>query len=136
MMPGLDHTGSSIITALVTSDPKKAETEATFKYEEFPQALASGSFDAIYVATPNWRHDEFVVQRGSGQLHPIDHVRSLLLAHAIMVLGHPVDLRRCDIKFAIRPPRHGVRPLQAIVLNDNAFAPFEDAVRFWGRAKI
>ena len=68
MMPGVDHTGNSIITALVTSDPKKAqelsakyEVEAIFTYEEFPRALASGSFDAIYVATPNWRHAEFVV---------------------------------------------------------------------------
>ena len=58
-MPGVDHTGNSVITALVTSDSKKAQelrakygVEATFKYEEFPQVLASGSLDAIYVATP------------------------------------------------------------------------------------
>jgi hypothetical protein len=57
--------------------------------------------------------------RGSRQLHPVDHVGSLLLAHAAMVLGHSVDLRRRDVKLAIRPPRHGVRPLQALVLNDN-----------------
>jgi predicted dehydrogenase len=76
MMPGLDHTGNSIITALVTSDPKKAQelsakygVEATFKYEEFPRALASGSFDAIYVATPNWRHAEFVVPALRAGIH-------------------------------------------------------------------
>jgi predicted dehydrogenase len=68
MMPGVDYTGNSVITALITSDPKKAqelsakyEVEATFTYEEFQRALVSGSFDAIYVATPNWRHAEFVV---------------------------------------------------------------------------
>ena len=67
-MPGVDHTGNSVMTALVTSDPKKAkvlgekyEVEATFPYEEFPKALASGTFDSIYLATPNWRHAEFMV---------------------------------------------------------------------------
>ena len=76
MMPGVDHTGNSVITALVTSDPKKAqelrgkyEVEATFTYEEFPRALASGSFDAIYVATPNWRHAEFVVPALRAGIH-------------------------------------------------------------------
>jgi predicted dehydrogenase len=76
MMPGVDHTGNSIITALVTSDPKKAqelsakyEVEATFTYGEFPRALASGSFDAIYVATPNWRHAEFVVPALRAGIH-------------------------------------------------------------------
>jgi predicted dehydrogenase len=68
MMPGFAHTGNSEITALVTSDPKKAaklgekyDVKATFRYEEFEQALQSGVFDAIYLATPNWRHAEFIV---------------------------------------------------------------------------
>ena len=68
MMPGVEHTGNSAITALVTSDPTKAEelgrkydVEKTFTYEEFESALGSGIFDAIYLATPNWRHAEFIV---------------------------------------------------------------------------
>ena len=76
MMPGVDHTGNSVITALVTSDPKKAkelgekyEVEATFTYEEFPQALASGTFDAIYLATPNWRHAEFIIPALQAGIH-------------------------------------------------------------------
>jgi predicted dehydrogenase len=76
MMPGVDHTGNSVITALVTSDAKKAlelsakyKVEATFTYEEFPKALASGIFDAIYVATPNWRHGEFVVPSLRAGIH-------------------------------------------------------------------
>ena len=75
-MPGVDHTGSSVITALATSDPKKAkelgekyEVEATFTYEEFPQALASGTFDAIYLATPNWRHAEFIFPALQAGIH-------------------------------------------------------------------
>ena len=76
MMPGVDHTGNSVITALVSSDAKKAdelsakyEVEATFSYKEFSRALASGSFDAIYVATPNWRHAEFVVPALRAGIH-------------------------------------------------------------------
>ncbi len=76
MMPGVEHTGNSIITALVTSDPKKAEelgakydVEATYSYEEFSQAIQSGTFDAIYLATPNWRHAEFIVPALEAGIH-------------------------------------------------------------------
>ncbi len=76
MMPGVEHTGNSVITALVTSDPKKAEElgamydlEATYSYEEFDRALQSGTFDAIYLATPNWRHAEFIVPALAAGIH-------------------------------------------------------------------
>jgi predicted dehydrogenase len=76
MMPGVEHTGNSVITALVTSDKKKAQelgarykVEATFTYEEFAQALASGTFDAIYLATPNWRHAEFIIPALRAGIH-------------------------------------------------------------------
>ncbi len=76
MMPGVEHTGNSEITALVTSDPKKAkelgekyDVKATFTYEQFPEAIASGTFDAIYLATPNWRHAEFIVPALRAGIH-------------------------------------------------------------------
>ncbi len=76
MMPGVEHTGNSKLTALVTSDPKKArklgkkyKVKATFTYEEFPLALASGTFDAIYLATPNWRHAEFIIPALRAGIH-------------------------------------------------------------------
>lgn len=76
MMPGVEHTGNSRITALVTSDRQKAEqlgekyeVEATFTYEQFPQALRSGIFDAIYLATPNWRHAEFIIPALQAGIH-------------------------------------------------------------------
>ena len=76
MMPGVDHTGNSEITALVTSDPTKARelgekynVPSTFTYEEFDSALASGTFDAIYLATPNWRHAEFIVPALKAGIH-------------------------------------------------------------------
>jgi predicted dehydrogenase len=59
MMPGVKHTGNSEIAALITSDPTKAaelgdkyDVKAMFGYEQFDSALASGTFDAIYLAIP------------------------------------------------------------------------------------
>ncbi len=76
MMPGVEHTGNSEITALVTSDPVKAEelgakydVEATYTYEQFDEAIRSGTFDAIYLATPNWRHAEFIVPALNAGIH-------------------------------------------------------------------
>src|SRR6201996_6847008 len=76
LMPGVKNTGNSEITALVTSDSTKASTlgekygvDAVFSYEQFDQALASGAFDAIYLATPNWRHAEFIVPALKAGIH-------------------------------------------------------------------
>ena len=76
MMPGVKHTGNSEITALISSDPVKTieladryGIEATFSYEEFDSAIESGTFDAIYLATPNWRHAEFIVPALKANIH-------------------------------------------------------------------
>jgi predicted dehydrogenase len=76
MMPGVHHTGNSEITAFITSDPIKAArlgkeygVEAAFGYDDFAEALASGTFDAIYLATPNWRHAEFIVPALQAGIH-------------------------------------------------------------------
>ncbi len=67
-MPGIEHTGNSEITPLVTPDEfkaaevgKKYGVEATYSYGEFEDALSSGTFDAIYLSTPNCRYAEFIV---------------------------------------------------------------------------
>jgi predicted dehydrogenase len=76
MMPGVDHTGNSEITALVTGDPTKARelsdryhASRTYSYEQFPELLASGNVDALYIATPNWRHAEFAVPALEAGVH-------------------------------------------------------------------
>jgi predicted dehydrogenase len=76
MMPGVDHTGNSEITALVTADSTKAselgkryDVAAIFTYEQFGKAIKSGNFDAIYLATPNWRHAEFIVPALRAGIH-------------------------------------------------------------------
>ncbi len=68
MLPGVEHTGNSELTALVTGDPRKAGAIGerygvadTYSYEQFDTMLTSGKVDAIYLATPNWRHAEFAI---------------------------------------------------------------------------
>lgn len=76
MLPGVAHTGNSEITALVTGDPDKARAlgarygvSATYCYEQFSLMLRSGTVDALYLATPNWRHAEFAVPALRAGIH-------------------------------------------------------------------
>lgn len=76
MLPGVKHTGNSEVTALVTSDPVKAQgvgkqygVSKCYSYEQFDQLLESGAIDAIYLATPNWRHAEFIVPALQAGIH-------------------------------------------------------------------
>lgn len=74
-MPGVGQTDNSVITALVTGDPIKADKLAalydikSYSYEEFPTLLASGEIDAIYLATPNFRHREFAEPALAAGIH-------------------------------------------------------------------
>lgn len=76
MLPGVKHTSNSEVTALVTGDPEKARgvgeqygvTDA-YDYSQFEQMLRSGKVDAIYLATPNWRHAEFAVPALKAGIH-------------------------------------------------------------------
>lgn len=76
LMPGVAHTGNSEITALVSGDPEKLGALGErygvadrYGYEQFPDLLRSGTIDAIYLATPNWRHAEFAVPALEAGIH-------------------------------------------------------------------
>ena len=76
MLPGIQHTGNSEVTALVTGDPEKARAlgemygvENTYSYDQFGELLQSGLIDAIYLATPNWLHAEFVIPALEAGIH-------------------------------------------------------------------
>src|ERR1700761_8998795 len=76
MLPAVEHTGNSAIAALVTDDPVKAgrlaerySVQHTYSYEQLPKMLASGNIDAVYIATPNWRHAEFVLPALAAGIH-------------------------------------------------------------------
>ena len=76
MLPGVAHTGNSEVTAFVTDDDEKARLVgeqygviASYRYDQFDELLASGTIDAIYLATPNWRHAEFAVPALRAGIH-------------------------------------------------------------------
>lgn len=64
-IPGLSRVPDAQLVALVTSSAEKAETlgleegVATYAYEDYHALLNSGDIDAVYVATPVFRHREF-----------------------------------------------------------------------------
>ena len=64
-MPGVGQTSNSVLVAVVTSDPGKIEGlgdlygTTGYAYEDYATLLASGTIDAVYIATPNFRHREF-----------------------------------------------------------------------------
>ncbi|TXM66033.1 Gfo/Idh/MocA family oxidoreductase [Methylobacterium sp. WL103] len=74
-MPAVAQTGNSAITALVTGDPEKATALGerygltAFSYERYPEALASGLFDAVYLALPNGMHRDYAVPALEAGLH-------------------------------------------------------------------
>jgi len=76
MLPGVKHTGNSEFVALVTGNSEKARgvgeeygVTDCYGYEQFGELLASGKIDAIYLATPNWRHAEFVIPALEAGIH-------------------------------------------------------------------
>src|SRR5262245_60914557 len=67
-MPGVEHTGNSTITAIVTGHPEKGKklaelygALAIYPYERYAELLRSGDIDAVYIATPNEQHAQFAV---------------------------------------------------------------------------
>ena len=76
MLPGVAHTGNSELAAFVTDDPEKARAlgktygvSDSYSYAQFDEMLRSGTVDAIYLATPNWRHAEFAVPALRAGIH-------------------------------------------------------------------
>jgi predicted dehydrogenase len=74
-MPGVGQTQNSVMTALVTGDPIKAERLAdlyglkSYSYDNYAELLASGEVDAVYIATPNFLHRQFVVPALEAGIH-------------------------------------------------------------------
>ncbi len=73
-LPGVAHSGNSIVTALVTGDAAKAGALAqryrighVCGYADYERLLASGDIDAIYLALPTDMHRQYALpalQRG------------------------------------------------------------------------
>lgn len=74
-MPGIGRTDNSELTALVTGDPVKADKLAklygikAYTYEQYGDLLKSGEIDAVYIATPNFRHKDDAVPALEAGIH-------------------------------------------------------------------
>ncbi len=74
-MPGIARTNNSILTALVTGDPVKAEDLAkaygikAWSYDDYGALLNSGEIDAVYIATPNALHTPYVIAALEAGIH-------------------------------------------------------------------
>ena len=75
-MPGVEHTGNSVMTALVTGDPEKAEAlskkykiEHVYTYNQYDQMLQDGVVDAVYLALPNSMHLEYSLKTLRAGIH-------------------------------------------------------------------
>ena len=75
-MPSVEHTGNSVMTAIVTGDQEKARLlakkygiEHLADYDGYDALLKSGHIDAIYLATPNSDHTSFVVKALEAGIH-------------------------------------------------------------------
>ena len=75
-LPGVEHTGNSEVVAFVTSHEEKAAkvgekygVSAIHTYDEYDQLLASGTIDAVYLATPNFDHVDLSVRTLDAGIH-------------------------------------------------------------------
>lgn len=77
LLPGVEHTGNSEVTTIVTGHEYKAEALAdiyptikySYSYEEYDEFLRADVADAVYLATPNWDHVELAIKTLEAGLH-------------------------------------------------------------------
>ncbi|OMH37082.1 Gfo/Idh/MocA family protein [Tersicoccus sp. Bi-70] len=76
-LPAIGRTDKAVFTALVSGDPEKRDQLArehgvtAWDYSQYGELLASGTIDAVYVATPVFRHREFAVPALEAGVHAL-----------------------------------------------------------------
>jgi len=76
VLPAFPDAKYSVLTALVTDDPKKAKKlgkkygiSQTVNYEQYNDLLRSGTIDAVYIALPNSMHRDFTLRAARAGIH-------------------------------------------------------------------
>ena len=77
-MPGVDLTGNSKMTAIVTGNPEGAAKLADFygiehvySYEQYDEMLAADVVDAVYIALPNSMHADYTIRAARAGKHAL-----------------------------------------------------------------
>jgi predicted dehydrogenase len=77
-MPGVEQTGNSEMTAIVTGDMAKGKKLADFygirhvySYEQYDDFLKAGVADAVYIALPNSMHADYSIRASKAGLHSL-----------------------------------------------------------------
>ena len=77
VLPAFAHAkGSSTLTALISSDPRKLRelgrrygVESLYSYDQFDECMKSGEIDAVYIALPNHLHREYTLRTAKHGIH-------------------------------------------------------------------
>lgn len=77
VLPAFEHASEKCeLTTLISSDPEKLlelskryKVANCYSYDDFDRALASGNFDALYIALPNDMHKDFAVRAAKAGVH-------------------------------------------------------------------
>lgn len=77
-MPGIDQTGNSEMTAIVSGNRANAEKlakfygiEHIFTYEQYDDMLRQGIVDAVYIALPNSMHADYAIRAARAGVHAL-----------------------------------------------------------------
>jgi predicted dehydrogenase len=77
-LPGVDLTGNSKTTALVSGNREVSERlaefydiENTFTYDQYDEMLAADVVDAVYIALPNSMHADYAIRAAKAGKHVI-----------------------------------------------------------------
>ena len=77
-MPGIEQTGNSEMTAIVSGNRANAEKLATFygiehifSYEQYDDMLRQGIVDAVYIALPNSMHADYAIRAAKAGVHAL-----------------------------------------------------------------
>jgi predicted dehydrogenase len=77
VLPAFEHSSEKCeLVALVSGDEEKLSQLSTkyavprvFRYDQYDNALASGEFDAVYIALPNDMHHDFAIRAAAAGIH-------------------------------------------------------------------
>lgn len=108
-MPGVELSGNSKMTAIITGNQDAARKLAAFygiahvyTYAQYDEALASGHFDAVYNALPNSMHADYTVRALNKGIHVlVEKPMAVTVAECDAMIA-AADASRAELMIAYR----------------------------------